>query len=68
MGRRPSPGRDEVELTGRSWSGAAAVDRVDVSVDGGATWKPARPYRSGHRQAWTQWRYAWKKPLSASTC
>jgi hypothetical protein len=57
--RRP---RDEVELTGRSWSGAAAVDRVDVSVDGGSTWKPARPYRSGHRQAWTQWRYVWKKP------
>ena len=54
--------RDEVELTGRSWSGAAAVDRVDVSVDGGSTWKPARPYRSGHRQAWTQWRYVWKKP------
>ena len=54
--------RDEVELTGRSWSGAAAVDRVDVSVDGGATWKPARPYRSGHRQAWTQWRYVWKRP------
>jgi DMSO/TMAO reductase YedYZ molybdopterin-dependent catalytic subunit len=54
--------RDEVELTGRSWSGAAAVDRVDVSVDGGSTWRPARPYRSGHRQAWTQWRYVWKRP------
>jgi DMSO/TMAO reductase YedYZ molybdopterin-dependent catalytic subunit len=54
--------RDEVELTGRSWSGAAAVDRVDVSVDGGSTWTPARPYRSGHRQAWTQWRYVWKRP------
>ena len=54
--------RDEVELTGRSWSGAAAVDRVDVSVDGGSTWSPARPYRSGHRQAWSQWRYVWKKP------
>ena len=51
-----------VDLTGRSWSGAAAVDRVDVSVDGGSTWRPARPYRSGHRQAWTQWRYVWKQP------
>jgi DMSO/TMAO reductase YedYZ molybdopterin-dependent catalytic subunit len=54
--------REAVELTGRSWSGAAAVDRVDVSVDGGSTWRPARPYRSGHRQAWTQWRYVWKHP------
>jgi hypothetical protein len=24
--------------------------------------EPARPYRSGHRQAWTQWRYVWKRP------
>jgi DMSO/TMAO reductase YedYZ molybdopterin-dependent catalytic subunit len=54
--------REAVELTGRSWSGAAAVDRVDVSVDGGSTWRRARPYRSGHRQAWTQWRYVWKHP------
>lgn len=26
-------------LTGRSWSGAGPVDRVDVSTDGGASWR-----------------------------
>ena len=56
------PGSDEVVLTGRSWSGAAPVDRIQVSVDGGETWSAARPFRSGHRQAWTQWRYVWKRP------
>ena len=37
IARRPA-----VELTGRSWSGAGAIDRIEVSVDGGATWRPAR--------------------------
>ena len=54
--------RNEIELTGRSWSGAGAIERVEVSVDGGDTWDLARPFRSGHRQAWTQWRFIWKKP------
>jgi hypothetical protein len=57
VARRPA-----VELTGRSWSGAGAIERVEVSVDGGDTWDLARPFRSGHRQAWTQWRFIWKKP------
>ena len=57
LARRPA-----IELTGRSWSGAGEVARVDVSTDGGATWGSARPFRSGHREAWTQWRYVWKRP------
>ncbi len=57
LARRPA-----IELTGRSWSGAGEVARVDVSTDGGATWGSARPFRSGHREAWTQWRYVWKQP------
>jgi DMSO/TMAO reductase YedYZ molybdopterin-dependent catalytic subunit len=40
-----------VRLTGRAWSGQAPIRRVDVSVDGGATWRPAelrdRPERRG---------------------
>jgi len=29
------------EITGLAWSGHGAVKRVDISVDGGKTWKPA---------------------------
>ncbi len=58
LARRPA-----LELTGRSWSGAAPVARVDVSVDGGSTWSRAHTSPSGpHREAWTQWRYTWKRP------
>ena len=56
------PREDEVVLTGRSWSGAGPISRIDVSVDGGRSWRPAHAFRSGHRQAWTQWRYVWKRP------
>lgn len=51
-----------VVLTGRSWSGAAPVRRVDVSVDGGSTWKRARIERPAKQQGWTQWSYSWEKP------
>ncbi len=43
---RPSPGmilpgRGVHEISGIAWSGAGRISRVDVSVDGGATWKAA---------------------------
>jgi DMSO/TMAO reductase YedYZ molybdopterin-dependent catalytic subunit len=54
--------RPEIELTGRSWSGAGEIAHVDVSTDGGTTWRPARPFRLGHQEAWTQWRHVWTAP------
>ncbi len=56
------PGGKRVVLTGRSWSGAGPIRRVDVSVDGGATWQPADVFRPGLRGAWTQWRFTWQRP------
>lgn len=68
------PAAAEVELTGRSWSGAAPIAKVEVSADGGATWSPARlrprPGRGeahgrGRRTAghgWTQWSWTWQAP------
>jgi sulfane dehydrogenase subunit SoxC len=29
------------EITGLAWSGRGSIRRVDVSTDGGATWRPA---------------------------
>lgn len=53
-------GRRRTVLTGRSWSGAAPIRSVEVSVDGGATWRPARLHapgraRAGRGHGWTQW-------------
>jgi DMSO/TMAO reductase YedYZ molybdopterin-dependent catalytic subunit len=56
------PGGRRVVLTGRSWSGAGPIRKVDVSVDGGATWRPAGVVRPGLRSAWTQWRFTWQQP------
>ncbi|MFI8929983.1 sulfite oxidase [Streptomyces sp. NPDC053474] len=47
-------------LTGRAWSGAAAVTRVDVSTDGGATWHPARLRDEPRRGSWVRWSTTWR--------
>ena len=49
-----------VTLTGRAWSGAGPIARVDVSTDGGATWTPA--WLGSERSAWTQWSFDWVSP------
>jgi hypothetical protein len=44
---------------GRSWSGAAPIRRVDVSLDDGATWRPAHLHRQDLGRAWTRWTVPW---------
>jgi DMSO/TMAO reductase YedYZ molybdopterin-dependent catalytic subunit len=53
--------RRRIELTGRSWSGAAPIRRVEVSVDGGTTWERAHLERARER-GWTQWSWSWRRP------
>lgn len=51
--------RGRVELTGRAWSGWAPVVRVDVSVDGGATWDKAELGTQPDASAWRPWSWTW---------
>ncbi|MEU3059525.1 sulfite oxidase [Streptomyces subrutilus] len=46
-------------LTGRSWSGAAPVHRVEVSTDGGARWQRARLHDAPRRGGWVRWSLPW---------
>jgi DMSO/TMAO reductase YedYZ molybdopterin-dependent catalytic subunit len=46
-------------LTGRSWSGLAPIKRVDISTDGGISWRPARLRRPNLPNAWVRWEYPW---------
>jgi DMSO/TMAO reductase YedYZ molybdopterin-dependent catalytic subunit len=46
-------------LTGRSWSAVAKIAKVEVSVDGGTTWKPAQLYGANIAKAWARWRFPW---------
>ncbi|RSS73995.1 sulfite oxidase [Streptomyces sp. WAC06614] len=53
---RPGP----LVLEGRAWSGPAPVTAVEVSTDGGASWRPAElAPDGGHRWAWRAWRIPW---------
>ena len=40
---------------------------VDVSTDGGQTWKPAALTGPEHRYAWRRWEFAWTAPSGAHT-
>ena len=46
-------------LVGRSWSGNAAIKRVDVSLDGGVHWKRARLFGPNLPNAWARWTIPW---------
>jgi sulfane dehydrogenase subunit SoxC len=47
------------ELTGRAWSGWGAIDAVEVSTDGGATWAEASLGPEPSPGAWRSWSFAW---------
>ncbi|MEU9778603.1 sulfite oxidase [Streptomyces sp. NPDC047968] len=56
---RPGP----VPLEGRAWSGGGPVVRVEVSADGGCSWRDAEldpePADGSGRWAWRRWRFDW---------
>jgi DMSO/TMAO reductase YedYZ molybdopterin-dependent catalytic subunit len=63
-------------LTGWAWGGGEAIDGVDVTTDGGQSWRaatllqpegyfPEAPLPQGARaHAWTVWRYDWDAPAA----
>jgi len=61
---RPSPGlnmpgRGYVQITGLAWSGGGAVSKVDVSTDGGKTWKEAKLQGPALPKAHTRFTFDW---------
>lgn len=54
--------RHRIELTGRSWSGAGPIKRVEVSLDGGASWRPAKLTDRRRAAGWSRWSVVWKRP------
>jgi sulfane dehydrogenase subunit SoxC len=51
-----------VTITGRAWSGRGAIERVEVSTDGGATFAPAELDEPLGPAAWRGWRFDWDAP------
>jgi sulfane dehydrogenase subunit SoxC len=61
---RPSGGhhlpvRGFYEITGLAWSGGGAIRRVEVSTDGGRTWKDAQLHDPVARKAHTRFSSGW---------
>jgi len=56
-GAQVGPG--PVTIQGVAWGGEAKVVKVDVSLDEGRSWEPARLVGEDHPYAWRQWQYVW---------
>ncbi|MFC7533327.1 sulfite oxidase [Actinoplanes sp. GCM10030250] len=52
-------------LTGRSWSASGPVRKVEVSTDGGTTWRRARPYGATPGGVWQRWELDWTPAAGA---
>jgi DMSO/TMAO reductase YedYZ molybdopterin-dependent catalytic subunit len=46
-------------LEGRAWSGSAPIERVEVSVDGGVTWRDASLGPQTSEFGWRGWSHEW---------
>lgn len=53
----PGPGR--VEIEGFAWSGNGTITNVDVTLDGGKTWREARLEDPVMDKCLTRFRYSW---------
>jgi sulfite oxidase len=49
-----------VVVHGAAWAGEADIVKVEVSIDGGASWSPATLGHEQARYAWRLWSYEWK--------
>jgi DMSO/TMAO reductase YedYZ molybdopterin-dependent catalytic subunit len=61
------PAGRPLQLQGRSWSGKGAISRVEVSTDGGTSWKRARLTGQDTGDAWVQWRLPWTPTTPGTT-
>ena len=49
-------------LEGRAWSGHGRIARVEVSTDGGGSWREATVGQAASSFAWAPWTYRWDPP------
>lgn len=47
------------EISGLAWSGGGAITRIEVSVDGGRTWKDAEMQGPAYKKAHTRFGFGW---------
>jgi hypothetical protein len=56
----------ETEVTGIAFAGSRGIRRVEVSLDGGANWRPCTLERGGTPNEWATWSYLWDSPVAGN--
>jgi hypothetical protein len=61
------PANSTVCVRGAAWACDAEVTKVEVSMDGGATWNDAKLLGKSNPNAWRLWEFNWQTPAAAGT-
>jgi sulfane dehydrogenase subunit SoxC len=71
-GGQKLPGSGFYEITGLAWSGTGTIQRVELSTDGGHTWKDARiqgpAYPKAHTRFGTGWDWNGEETVLQTRC
>ena len=59
------PANSKVRVHGAAWTGYGEITKVEISVDGGASWSQAKLDAMPTRNAWRLWDYEWHTPAKA---
>src|SRR4029077_6964814 len=59
------PVNSTVRIHGAAWAGGEEIVRVEVSTDGGSTWKEATLLGDSKPNAWRFWEFNWKTPIAS---
>jgi DMSO/TMAO reductase YedYZ molybdopterin-dependent catalytic subunit len=58
------PKNSTVRIHGAAWSSGTEIARVEVSTDGGATWKDAILFGESKPNSWRFWEFNWETPTA----
>jgi sulfite oxidase len=50
------------KIQGTAWAGEADIVKVEISIDGGSTWREAKLGHEKAKYAWRMWSFSWKAP------
>ena len=61
------PANSHYRVFGAAWAGQPEITKVDISIDGGKTWKPAELDQQSLPYAWRFFSYDWQTPSKGGT-